>query len=192
MERVKKAIDKALAEMSKKEIFMKTPAKAPSEMLDKSIPPTDDWKGWKPIDSIITESDVDKFEHEIGIRLPKSYRAYLQHKHFFRLRLPNIAINLPSHLPDKSLSELRKLVFQSHEPESIIGRRYIYFADFHDYGLLCFDANESIADNEYKVVYIDHEDLDDIHFYSNNFQELLEGDSENGNNFVDQLNEYHK
>jgi hypothetical protein len=193
MEWLKNVIDKALGEMSKEpDIFMKTPGNVPMEMLDKSIAPTNDWKGWKPIDSIVTDSDIDKFELEMGIGLPESYRAYLKYKHFYQLRLPDIAVNLPRHLPDRPLSALREFVFHSHEPELIIGRKYIYFADFHDYGLLCFDANEPAIDNEYHVVYIDHENLNDVHFYSNNFRELLEADSERGNDFIDRLNEYHK
>lgn len=86
---------------------------------------------------------------------------------------------------------LRDLVFDSFEPELLIGRGYIYFADFHDYGLLCFDANEVRSDNEYPVVYIDHENLEEVHSYASNFYDLLTGDSERGNRFIDYLNELH-
>jgi len=189
---VKKVVDNTLKEMSKEKIFMMVPGDIPSEMLDMTIEPMDDWRGWRPIDSIITDEDIQQFEKKIAVSLPSSYKEYLKYKHFFRLRLPDVATNLFKHLPDKSLTELNYHVFDSHEPELIIGRKYIYIADFHDYGLLCFDANESIQDNEYKIVYMDHENLDDIHVYANNFRALMEADSEKGNDFIDKLNEYYK
>jgi hypothetical protein len=192
MEWLKKIVDRTLEEMKQEEIRMMMPGDIPAEMLDSTIPPSDDWKGWKPINSIITDDDIDQFENDIGHKLPLSYRAYLQYKHFYWLRLPDIAVNLRANLPDKSLSDLRYLVFDTHEPELILGKNYIYFADFHDYGLLCFDANEPATDNEYKIVYMDHENLEDIHFYTNNFRSLLEGHSDYGNDFIDKLNEYYK
>lgn len=192
MDWIKETVDKALKEMSKEQIFMMLPGNIPKEMLDETIPPSDDWKGWRPIESIISDSDISKLEQKIGITLPTSYREYLKYKHFYRLRLPDIAVNLFPHPPDKNLTVLQTHILEYHEPELVIGRKYIYIADFHDYGLLCFDANVKVSDNEFRVVYIDHEDLDDIHIYADNFRDLLEADSEKGNDFIDKLNEYHK
>src|SRR5688572_12449893 len=169
MEWLKKVVDKAFEDMLKEKTLMKVPGKVPAEMLDPSMPATDDWKGWKPIDSIITDEDINKFENKVGIGLPKSYRGFLKYKHFYALRIPDRAVNLPAHLPDKTLPALNEFVFDYNEPDLIIGRRYINFADFQDYGHLCFDANQPAPDNEYKVVYINHENLDDVHFYANNF-----------------------
>ena len=192
MDWIKKTVDDALKEMSKVKIRMMVPGDIPSEMLDETIEPMDDWRGWRPVDSIVIDTDIEKFEKQIGIRLPTSYREYLKYKHFYNLRIPDTAVNLFSHPPDKELTNLRTHIFNYHEPELIIGRRYIYIADFHDYGLLCFDANIEIADNEFKVVYIDHENLEDIHIYANNFRDLLEADGEKGNDFIDKLNELYK
>jgi hypothetical protein len=192
MDWIKKTVDSALKEMSKEKIFMMMPGDIPKEMLDDTIPALDDWKGWRAIDSIIDDSDIIKLEKKIGITLPTSYREYLKYKHFYRLRLPDIAVNLFPHPPDKNLTTLQTHIFEYHEPELVIGRKYIYIADFHDYGLLCFDANAKATDTEFKVVYIDHENLGDIHIYADNFQDLLQADSEKGNDFIDKLNELYK
>jgi hypothetical protein len=98
-------------------------------------------------------------------------------------------VNLPSHVPGRTIAVMRDLVFGSFDPELLIGRGYIYFADFDDYGLLCFDANEVRNDNEYPIVYIDHENLEEVHVYASNFYDLLTGDSERGNRFIDFLND---
>ena len=189
---IKEVVDNALREMSKEKISMMVPGDIPTEMLEETIEPMDDWRGWRPIDSVITDGDIQRFEEEIGLGLPLSYKEYLKYKHFFGLRIPDLAVNLFKHPPDKDLKELKNHVFDSYDPELVIGRQYIYIADFHDYGLLCFDANETAKDNEYRVVYMDHENLEDIHVYADNFRDLMEANSEKGNDFIDKLNEYYK
>jgi hypothetical protein len=42
------------------------------------------------------------------------------------------------------------------------------------------------------VVYIDHENLEEVHAYASNFYDLLTGDSERGNRFIDYLNELYQ
>ena len=74
-------------------------------------------------------------------------------------------------------------------PKLILGRGYIYFADFEDYGLLCFDTNAKVPDHEYPIVYMDHEDVNDIEPYAENFRALMEAHGERGNDFIDMLNE---
>ncbi len=192
MDWIQKIIDDSLNEMSKTEYSMRTPAIIPTEMQDESIEKMDDWNGWKPIKSIIEDTDIDKLENDIGFPLPVSYREFLKTKHFFELEIPDRAVNLPGILPDKELSFLREYVFNMMEPEFIIGQGFIYFADFQDFGLLCFDANQTVENNEYPVVYMDHENIDDIHLYAKSFRELLEADAERGNRFIEYLNELHR
>lgn len=174
--------------MSQVEIHMMFPGDIPEEMLDPSIEPSNDSRGWKPIKSILTDDDLDKLEGKIGHPLPHSYREFLQYKHFYSLIISDRAVNFPDHLPDKEVNFLLGHVFNYMIPEKIIGKGYIYFADFEDYGLLCFDTNEKRENNEYPIVYIDHEDLEDIHLYANNFLELLEADADRGDGFVEYLN----
>ncbi len=194
MDWVKKAVDNALEKMSKEKILMKVPGDIPPEMLDETIEQTDDWKGWRPINSIITDEDIQRFEKKIGLNLPLSYKEYLKYKHFYNLQIPDQAVRLFKHLPDKNLKELNYRIFDLHQPELIIGRQYIYIADFNDYGLLCFDGNDIVKDNEYRIVYLDYIDAEigGIHEYADNFRNLMESDSEKGNNFIDWLNEYYK
>ncbi|MDN5201972.1 SMI1/KNR4 family protein [Fulvivirgaceae bacterium BMA10] len=192
MDKTKSIVDRCLEDMAKNKILMMIPGDIATEMIDNSIEPMDDWKGWKPIDSIIDDSDLDSLEEKIGYKLPPSYREFLKYKHFYNLRIPDRAVNFPNHKPDRRIGFLRELVFERMDPELIIGKGYIYFADFEDYGLLCFDTIHKNENNEYRIVYMDHEDLDDIHVYANSFIELLEADKETGNRFIDKLNAYHE
>lgn len=121
-----------------------------------------------------------------------SFREFLKYKHFVQLHLNNYAIRLFSHMPDKELSELKRMILEFHEPELLIDQGYIYFADFNDYGLLCFDTNQKRENFDWPVVYIDHEDLETIYEYAENFNDLIESDEEHGNRFIDKLNEMYQ
>src|SRR5687767_5210480 len=96
-------IDSYLEEMRKTEfLFMRPDPNMPEEMIDSSIPPDNDWIGWKPISSTVSDLDLNAFEKEIKYPLPQSFRAYLKHKHFYELSLPDFAVNLPSHVPGRT------------------------------------------------------------------------------------------
>ena len=186
-------IDKTLDKMAKEEILMKTSdPKMPIEMFDSTIESDSDWKAWKPISSILVDSDLNRLEEMIGIKLPLSYRHFLNYKHFYELDISDFAVNLPTHLPDESLDGFKKWFFEYYESELLIEKGLIFFAGFQDYGLLCFDSNEKRKDNEYPIVYIDDEDLTTKHHYSNNFRDLMTADTERGNRFIKELNEYYK
>ncbi len=188
MKRIPEIVEECLIKMSQDKIFMKFPAEIPEEMLDSSIETSNDWKGWKPIASIIDDNDLNNLEIKIGYKLPLSYREFLKYKHFIELKIPDNAVNFPKHLPDKELNFLLELVFNYMIPEQIIGKGFIYFADFEDYGILCFDTNEQNENNEYPIVYVDNYDLKEIHLYANNFLELLDADEQKGDRFVQYLN----
>ena len=193
MEWLEKIIDDALDKMAKEEILMSRPdPNMPIEMFDPNIPSESDWKGWKPIPSVLDDSDLNKLEKMIGIELPLSYRHFLKHKHFYELEISDYAVNLHAHLPDKSLESFKELFFEYFDPGYLIEKGLIYFADFQDYGLLCFDSNIKRENNEYPIVFIDHEDLTTKHNYSNDFKELMTADRERGNRFIMELNEYYR
>ena len=192
MEWLEKIIDETLDKMAKEEILMKKPdPNMPYEMLDSSIESESDWKGWKPIPSVLDNSDLNRLEKMIGIELPASYRRLLTYKHYYELDIPDFAVNFPTHLPDKNLDGFKKWFFEYYEPEHLIEKGFIYFADFQDYGLLCFDSNVKRKNNEYPIVFIDHEDLTTNHNYSNDFKELITADRERGNRFIIELNKYY-
>lgn len=186
---VDQALDKMMSQES--EWAMMTPRILPKEMIDESRSARGEYQKWKPITSTITNAELDLFERKIGLKLPPSYRAFLQYKYFVEIDFPNRAINFPANMPDKRLGVLEDYIFNYHEPELIIGKGYIYFADFEDYGLLCFDTNISVPDGEYPVVFINHEELEDIHPYCPNFRSLLESGEEHPNAFIDYLNEFY-
>lgn len=193
MEWLEKIIDEALSKMAKDEILMKQPdPDMPKEMIDPTIPVDDDWIGWKPIKSVLNDSDIDRLEDMIGIKLPNSYRHFLTYKHFYELEIEDYAVNLHAHLPDKNLESFKELFFEYFDPTYLIKKGLIYFADFQDYGLLCFDSNVKAENNEYPIVYIDHGELLTKHHYANNFKELILADEERGNRFIMELNEYYK
>jgi hypothetical protein len=192
MEWLEKIIDDSLAKMAKEEILMKRPdPNMPNEMFDPSIEIVEDWKGWKPIPSVLDDADLNKLEQIIGTELPHSYRHFLKYKHFYELEIPDFTVCFPAHLPNKNLSGFKEWFFEFHEPELLIEKGLIHFADFEDYGLLCFDSNIKSENNEYPVVFIDHEDLTTKHHYSNDFKELMTADHERGNRFIMELNEYY-
>jgi len=193
MEWLENIIDKTLDKMAKEEILMKRPdPNMPNEMFDSTIESDSDWKGWKPIPSVLNDSDLNKLEKMIGIELPLSYRHFLKYKHFYELDISDFAVNFPTHLPDKSLDGFKEWFFEYYEPELLIGKGLIYFAGFQDYGLLCFDSNVKRENNEYPIVFIDHEDLTTTHHYSDDFKELMTADRERGNRFIMELNEYYR
>ena len=192
MKWLEKIIDDTLDIMYKEEYLMYHPDPSmPTEMLDSAFKQKNDWKRWKPIPSILVDDDLNSLEKLIGVKLPHSYRHFLLYKHFYELRIPDFSISFPSHLPDKNLHKLKSMFLEYYEPEFLIKKGFIYFADFCDYGLLCFDSKIKRKNNEYPIVYIDHEDLTIHHHYLNNFKELMTADKENGNRFIMRLNEYY-
>lgn len=183
MVRIQKIVEECLKKMSTNKIFMKISGDINAEMYDPSIETTSDSKGWKPINSVIDDNDLSKLENKIGHTLPQSYREFLKYKHFYELKIPDSAVCFPKHLPDKEVNFLLQLVFNSMVPEKIIGKGFIYFADFEDYGILCFNTNENYENNDYPIVYIDNYNLNEIYPYANNFLELLEADESKGEKF---------
>ena len=193
MKWLENTVDEFLKKMSKEGVLMKSPdPNMPFEMIDSSISAEDDWKGWKPIESILTKKDLNNIEELININLPESYRSFLKHKHFYELQLNDYNIKIHSHLPDKDLKEFKDLYFKSYDPEYVIKKGLIHFADFNDSGLLCFDSTQKRENNEYPIVFLDYSDLSTKHDYCTNFKELIQSDEKAGNCFIIKLNAYHR
>ena len=189
MNEITALVDRYLAQMAENNVHMMTPAAVPPEMLDPSIAPDSDWKGWKPAPSVVNDHDLDQLEHDIGYALPPSYRTFLKHKHFYSLLMDDDAVWFPAHVPDKNLTFLREYVFEYMDPELIIGRGYIYFADLTDHGALCFDTSRRDENGECPVIFLDHESLEEVYLYASNFTDLLTGDAETATRFYERLNE---
>jgi hypothetical protein len=192
MEWLENIVDKSLDKMAQEEVFMKRPdPNMPKEMIDKSIPKNDDWTGWKPVKSNIRDEELDSLELKIGRELPLSFRSFLKYKCFYDLFLQDRTIGLISNLPGRTIEGIEDVVLNGWDPYYLIELGYIYFANFEDYGLLCFDANCLEDGNEYPIVFFDHEDLTIAHPYANYFRDLLESDTERGNRFIEKLNKFY-
>lgn len=147
--------------------LMRTPHKnMPPEMIDDSKQQNDDWIPWKPIPSTISDQDVIDWEKELGYTLPPSYKRLLQYKHFYELSLKRREVNFFSCCVRDWKLTLRDHIFQSWYPDELIGKGYIYFADWEDWGILCFDTS-STQDEEYPIVLFDHEDMHIDHIAAN-------------------------
>ncbi len=50
-----------------------------------------DWKVWIPVQSRVTDQDLEEVENKLGCKLSPQYRALLRHKHFMELQIGAVA-----------------------------------------------------------------------------------------------------
>lgn len=118
---------------------------------------TRDWCHWKPLKADISNSEIESYEKNTGFKLPDSYKAFLDYKFFIDLNFGHEVIFFKH---TKSwIGDNLDLISQWGE-EFTTEKGLLPFADYSDWGLVCFDANGSFDHNEYSIVYLDHEDLD--------------------------------
>lgn len=148
------------------------PVKIEPEMANSSEPENNEgWQKWYPIDSTVTDSEVEEIENQLKFKLPNSYKAFLKHKHFYELYISEAHFsgqeirNWKLHLSD--------MAFKGYPREFLIDKGYIPFANWSDWGLLCFDTNKSNANSEYSIVLWDHDRYDKFESFSEDFQSLL-------------------
>lgn len=141
------------------------------EMADPNQGSADEWKRWVPIQSKVTDVELDKLEKAIGYPLPESYRTFLKHKHFYELHIGEASFC--SHVVNELQSSLTDLVFNSYPREFLIDKGYIPFADWSDWGMLCFDTHSSVDGYEYAVVLWDHESWDEFTPFAGDFVSLI-------------------
>lgn len=141
--------------------MMRLPGRIPLAMQDDTKTATDDWLPWKPIESTVSKNDIEELEQKIGLHYPKLYVEFLQYKHFCEL-WPVAEIDFFGHEIDNWRQTLLKRYHDSWLPEQLIGKGYIYFADYSDWGIVCFDTNEQRSDDyDCPIIMIDHELLFD-------------------------------
>jgi hypothetical protein len=141
------------------------------EMADSTQNPKDEWKTWFPIDSKVTDQEIKEYEDRIEYTLPESYKTFLKHKHFYELNIAEASFF--SHPVNSWKAKLEEMVFEGYPRKYLIDKGYVPFADYSDWGLLCFDTNVKNSENEYPIVLWDHEVTDKVELISNNFLELL-------------------
>ncbi len=141
------------------------------EMTDINIDKKEDWTIWFPIDSRISDIEIIEFENKIAHKLPIDYITFLQHKYFYDLHISEASFfKLPVNSWKKDLSYM---VLDAYPPEFLIDKGLIPFADWSDWGLLCFDTTQESIDNNYTIVLWDHENPFETDPFADNFYELI-------------------
>lgn len=147
------------------------PGKVEDEMAEPSQDKGEEWRIWYPIDSRVTKQEVEEFENQIGHELPEDYKVFLTYKHFYELQI--FEASFCSH-PVKIWREKQmKKIFDYFPTEFLIDKGYLPFADWSDWGLLCFDTNRNKLDNNYPIVLWDHDIALEIEDRYTDFYELL-------------------
>jgi hypothetical protein len=143
-------------EWLKENDLRRMPGKIAEEMIDESFEKKDDWKGWKLIPSTVTQSDLQRIERTHNVELPKSYKDLLQYKHFYDLAC--FGFRFTPNPIDLWTEEIQRAL-NGYMPERIIKRGYIPFGheSFMDAGPVCFDATNKEANDDYPIVFWDHE-----------------------------------
>lgn len=150
-------VDAAIAQLRRKNM-MKMPGKIPKAMQDSSIPSLDDWKGWRPVPSTVTDQDLNDLEQEMGLKYPPSYRQFLKYLHF--IELTENGVRFERHEVENWSIVLRKVYFNSWPCERVVDSGLIPFGSesFLDAGPVCFDRRGNTSqDGDCPVVFWDHE-----------------------------------
>ena len=145
-------VDQSLAHWESKKLNC-IPGAVPEAMRTGEI--QDDWKYWRAINSTVTDQDIEEMQRLLGVRISKQYQELLRHKHFIELQIGEVSI-FP-HPVEGWKSRITKAVFGGYPKELLIEKGYLPFADYSDWGLLCFRVTEQNADGEYPVYRWDHE-----------------------------------
>src|SRR5262245_61846718 len=137
-------VDAALGQLRRIDL-MRWPGKLPESMRDDSILPSNDWVGWRPIPSTVTDADLDGLERETGLALPPIYRDFLQYRHF--VELTEVGVRFERHLCSDWQERLRKAYFRSWPRERILDVGLLPFGDeaLMDAGPVCFDTRHRMA-----------------------------------------------
>ncbi|MCT4507408.1 MAG: SMI1/KNR4 family protein [Tepidibacter sp.] len=143
---------------------------------------------WSMIPSNITENDINYLEKEYFIKLPKLFKAYLMGYCFLMGEFNNgsFGVTLPEIPFDNPLMNIESNLFTWR---LLIGAGYIPFGEYEGgYGPICFDITQKNEDEDYAIVWFNHENLfnldydqwkdrSDLEQYSNklydSFRELI-------------------
>jgi hypothetical protein len=142
---------------------------------------TTEWRTWSPVASKVTDAEIQSLENDIGYSFPGSYKIFLKHKHFYELMIADVSF--ASHIINTWQKGIREMVFEGYPREFLIDKGLIPFANYSDWGLLCFNTAKKTAENEYEIVLWDHERWDEVEFKYENFTAMMLAlDAEEKNN----------
>ena len=145
-------------------------------MADPSQDESDDWRIWHPIPSTVSDDEIQEVEKELGHKLPQAYKRFLQHRHFYELKIGSCLFF--GHPSDAWKDSLYKNIFDGYPRDLLIDVGRIPFANWEDWGLLCFDTTLAAENNNYPIVLWDHGMWnDEIHnqfdFVYDDFESML-------------------
>tara|TARA_B100000809_G_C14917256_1_gene452082 strand:- start:42 stop:566 length:525 start_codon:yes stop_codon:yes gene_type:complete len=141
------------------------------EMEDPNQKKDEEWKTWIPITSQVKTAEIVAFESLIGKELPDSFKRFLKHKHFYELQIGEcVFCEHPVNIWRKSLSTM---IFEGYPREFLIDKGRIPFANWSDWGLLCFDTTLKTEGNNYPIVLWDHELQDKFEVVYDDFLSML-------------------
>ncbi|MCD0475390.1 SMI1/KNR4 family protein [Flavobacterium sp. EDS] len=154
------------------------PNKIEAEMADPNQNQDEEWRIWFPIASKVTDNEIKEFENRLGCEFPEDYKIFLKHKHFYELYI--LEASFFKHPVNSWKESLGEMIFHENLKDDLIEKGYIPFANWSDWGLLCFDSNRNKEDNNYPIVLWDHEKADEVEDVFNDFYNLIsEDDIEN-------------
>ncbi|MGN6178553.1 MAG: SMI1/KNR4 family protein [Mucilaginibacter sp.] len=135
-----------------------TPDKVESKMSAPGDEGEDGWYKWMPIASTVTDEEIAAFEIRLGHKLPADYIAFLKYKHFHELMIAEASFC--QHPVNTWMASLSDMIFNGYPREYLLDRGLIPFANWSDWGLLCFDVNRNFFTANYPIVLWDHETAD--------------------------------
>ncbi|GAB4056506.1 SMI1/KNR4 family protein [Spirosoma litoris] len=147
------------------------PMSIEKEMADANQNEDEEWRIWLPIPSKVTDQEIKDFEDQIGYKLPDTYKIFLKHKHFYELQIWQASFC--RHPVNIWRAAQVRMIFDGYPTEFLIDKGYIPFADWSDWGHLCFDTNQVSGDNNYPIVLWDHEIAEEVEKLYEDFFDLL-------------------
>tara|TARA_R110002050_G_scaffold263024_1_gene403409 strand:+ start:7363 stop:7896 length:534 start_codon:yes stop_codon:yes gene_type:complete len=175
---MKRIIDKYLDELISNKLN-ELPREIVPEMSDPNQDKNEEWRIWNPIPSKVTDEEIKEFESRLGHNLPESYKSFLKYQHFYDLQIGECSFcEHPFGIWRASLSEM---IFDGYPREFLIDTGRIPFANWSDWGLLCFDTTVEHYNNDYPIVFWDHEVFDEFEPKYSNFDSMITGLDKEGN-----------
>lgn len=163
-------IDKYLQELIDIELN-RLPGQIVVEMADPNQDTSEEWRIWNPIQSRVTDDEIEEFESRLGYILPDSYKRFLRHKHFYELQINECSFCAhPAGIWRAALSEM---IFNGYPREFLIDKGRIPFANWSDWGLLCFDITAEHTNNDYPIVLWGHDEFDEFEPKYANFETMI-------------------
>lgn len=148
------------------------PVQIETEMSDLNQDMSEEWRTWFPINSKVTDEEINDIENRIGYEFPEDYKTFLKHKHFYELQISEVSFcEHPINIWRTSLTEM---IFDGYPKEFLIDKGYIPFANWSDWGMLCFDTNKNQNDKNYPIVLWDHELADEVQYQYEDFYDMIE------------------